>query len=212
MQVYKNSIFTSDFFIGTEFKNASFLDCDFSRLNLSDIHFINCNFYFSENSSGCNFTGTILKNASFWKCNLTMCIFFNADLFGIEIRECCIIGADFRNANFMKKISPRVSFCTAYIIKNDLTHSNFSGVTLERCELWENCWNGTHVMGANFSGSDLSGGDFTNFNWRSADITNCDLRGATLGDLDVRRTNLEGTQMNIEQMTELMVTLGITIS
>ena len=212
MNIYKNCTFTSDFFTGREFENVSFFDCDFSGLNLRDTHFVNCIFFFSEGDSGCNFTGAILKNASFLKCDLTMCIFISADLFGIEIRECCVIGTDFRNAKFMKAISHRFFFCSAYLIKNNFTRANFTGVTLEKCELWENCWNGTLVMGANFSGSDLSGGDFTNFNWRSGDITNCDLRGAILGDLEVRRTNLEGTQMDIEQITELMVALGITIS
>ncbi|EBG5937526.1 pentapeptide repeat-containing protein [Salmonella enterica subsp. enterica] len=107
-----------------------------------------------------------------------MSTFKNVDLFGIKIRDCRAMWCNSRQARFMKKISPRLWICSAFITRSNLSYADFSGATLEECELWENCWSVTIVTGANFSGSDLSGGDFTNFNWRSADVTNCDLRGA----------------------------------
>lgn len=110
-----------------------------------------------------------------------MSIFKNA--FGIEIRDCRAMGCNFHQERFMKKISPRLWLCSAFITKSNLSYADFSGAILDECELWENFWNGTIVTGANFSGSDLSGGDFTSFNWRSADVTNCDLRGLKRANL-----------------------------
>lgn len=209
---YEALKFTFNQFTGEKISGVKFYSCDFSKTDLTETKFINCHFWHPDKQVGCDFSGASLKEASFVNCDLTMSIFKNADLFGVEIRGCRAMGCDFRQARFMKKISPRLWMCSAFITKSNLSYANLSGVILEECELWENLWNGTIVTGANFSGSDLSGGDFTSFNWRSADVTNCNLRGAVTGDLNIRRTNLEGVKIDYEQASSLMADLGITVT
>lgn len=212
MKLYEGEIFAHNQFTGDKVMDMKFYACDFSAADLTDTQFINCHFWHPDKQIGCDFTGAVLKEASFVNCDLTMNTFIKANLFGIEIRDSRAMGCSFSHAIFMNKISPRLWLCSAFITKSNLSYADFSGVILEECELWENCWNGAITTGANFSGSDLSGGDFTNFNWRSADVTNCDLRRSILGELDIRRTNLEGVRIDYEQVAALMEYLGVTVA
>ncbi|NDL61615.1 Qnr family pentapeptide repeat protein [Acerihabitans arboris] len=208
---YRSEKFTHDRFTGAAVENCTFLDCDFSGSDLTETRFIDCQFYDHESQIGCNFSHATLKDASFRTCDLTMNNLRNINALGIEIRECRAQGADFRGASFMNRISSRSWFCSAYIIKNNLSYTNFSKVILEKCELWENRWNGANVLGATFCGSDLSGGEFSSFDWQTANFTQCDLTNSALGELDVRSTNLEGAKLDADQVSELMGRLGIIV-
>ncbi|NIL24833.1 Qnr family pentapeptide repeat protein [Yersinia mollaretii] len=209
--LYRSTKFTPHHFTGSTVENSQFFECDFSGNDLTDTAFINCQFYDQENQVGCNFNRAILKDASFKNCDLTMNNFMNIDALGIEIRDCRAQGADFRGASFMNMITARTWFCSAYITKNNLSYANFSKVVLEKCELWENRWIGTHVLGATFSGSDLSGGEFSSFDWSSANFTHCDLTNSAIGELDIRRNDLEGVKLDSDQVSELMGRLGIIV-
>ncbi|WP_350305015.1 Qnr family pentapeptide repeat protein [Photorhabdus viridis] len=198
-------------FTGEVIENGKFLNCDFSRADLSETQFIGCQFYDQERQMGCNFSYAVLKDASFKSCDLSMANFGNANAFGIEIRECRAQGSDFSGTRFMNMISSRVWFCSAYITKSNLSYANFSKVILEKCELWENRWNGANILGANFSGSDLSGGEFAAFDWRTANFTHCNLTNSMLGELDIRSIDLEGVKIDTYQASELMERLGIVV-
>ncbi|MCT8344252.1 MULTISPECIES: Qnr family pentapeptide repeat protein [Photorhabdus] len=198
-------------FTGKVIENSKFLNCDFSGADLSETQFIGCQFYDQESQMGCNFSHAVLKDASFKSCDLSMVNFRNANALGIEIRECRAQGSDFRGTSFVNMISSRVWFCRAYITKSNLSYANFSKVILEKCELWENRWNGANILGANFSGSDLSGGEFAAFDWRAANFTHCNLTNSMLGELDIRSINLEGVKIDTYQASELMERLGIVV-
>ncbi|CNH68173.1 Qnr family pentapeptide repeat protein [Yersinia pekkanenii] len=209
--LYRSQKFSTNQFTGDTVENCQFIECDFSGNDLTDTQFINCQFYDQENQVGCNFKRATLKDASFKNCDLTMSNFMNINALGIEIRNCKAQGTDFRGASFMNMITARSWFCSAYITNNNLSYANFSKVVLEKCELWENRWVGTHVLGATFSGSDLSGGEFSSFDWSSANFTHCDLTNSAVGELDIRRTDLEGAKLDTYQVSELMGRLGIIV-
>lgn len=84
-------------------------------------------------------------------------------------------------------------------------------MTLEKCELWENRWEGANLSGASFAGSDLSAGQFEGIDWGSANFTDCDLTGSELGDLDLRLVNLRGARLDVQQAALLMQRIGITV-
>ncbi|EHK0248510.1 pentapeptide repeat-containing protein, partial [Salmonella enterica] len=130
MPVYAEQKFTLDQFTGKKISDAKFYACDFSETDLTETQFVNCHFWHPDKQVGCDFSGATLKEACFVNCDLTMSIFKNADLFGIEIRECRAMGCNFRLARFMKKISPRLWLCSAYITKSNLSYADFSGVIL----------------------------------------------------------------------------------
>ncbi|WP_339058382.1 Qnr family pentapeptide repeat protein [Candidatus Regiella endosymbiont of Tuberolachnus salignus] len=209
--IYRSEKFDTDHFTGNVVKNCKFINCDFSGNDLTDTQFWECQFYDQENQIGCNFNCATLKDASFKNCDLMMNNFKFINALGIEIRECRAQGADFRGASFMNKISARTWFCSAYITKSNLNYANFSKVVLEKCELWENSWVDTNVLGAIFSGSDLSGGKFSSFDWRSATFTHCDLTNSAIDELDICSTDLEGVKLDICQVSGIMARLGIIV-
>ena len=209
--VYRNEKFTTQHFTGRTVEKTCFINCDFSGCDLTDSRFVHCQFYDRETEQGCNFSGAILREASFRHCDLTMNNFRSVDALGIEISECRAQGADFRGASFMNMITTKSWFCSAFITKTNLSYANFSKVVLEKCELWENRWVGTHVLGATFSGSDLSGGEFNSFDWRSADFTHCDLTRSVTSELDLRTTELEGVKLDSAQVCFLVERLGIQV-
>ncbi|EHE2557475.1 pentapeptide repeat-containing protein [Escherichia coli] len=104
---------------------------------LYETQFINCHFWHPDKQVGCDFSRTTLKEASFVNCDLTMSIFKSADLFGVEIKGCRAMGCNFRQTRLMKKISPRLWMCSAFITKSNLSYADFSGAILEECELWK---------------------------------------------------------------------------
>ncbi|CDH30849.1 Uncharacterized low-complexity protein [Xenorhabdus bovienii str. Intermedium] len=118
---------------------------------------------------------------------------------------------DFRGASFMNRVSANIQFCSAYITKSNLSYTNFADVILEKCELWENRWHETHILGARFSGSDLSGGEFISFDWNAADFTYCDLTNSILGELDIRKVDLKGVKLESYQVAELLERIGIVV-
>jgi fluoroquinolone resistance protein len=198
-------------FTGEKIENGTFRHCDFSGVDLTGTEFIGCQFYDRESQQGGNFSHATLKDAIFKNCDLTMADFRNASALGIEIRECRAQGADFRGTSFMNMITSRSWFCSAYITKSNLSYANFSKVVLEKCELWENRWNGAQILGATFSGSDLSGGEFSSFDWRAVNVTHCDLTNSELGDLDVRGVDLQGVKLDSYQVAQIMERLGVAI-
>lgn len=208
---YQNETFNRDKFTESVVDNCKFIRCDFSNVDLTDAQFINCQFYDQENQIGCDFNRATLKDASFKNCDLTMSNFRSANALGIEIRECRAQGIDFRGASFMNMITARTWFCRAYITKSNLSYANFSKVILEKCELWENRWDGATILGANFSGSDLSSGEFNSFDWHSANFTYCNLMNSSLGELDLRNVDLEGVKIDACQASGLLERLGIIV-
>lgn len=198
-------------FTGEKIENGTFRHCDFSGVDLTGTEFIGCQFYDRESQQGGNFSRATLKDAIFKNCDLTMADFRNASALGIEIRECRAQGADFRGTSFMNMITSRSWFCSAYITKSNLSYANFSKVVLEKCELWENRWNGAQILGATFSGSDLSGGEFSSFDWQAVNVTHCDLTNSELGDLDVRGVDLQGVKLDSYQVAQIMERLGVAI-
>lgn len=209
--ILRDQKIAADRFTGEKIEHASFINCDFSAADLTDTQFIDVQFYHRDSQLGCNFSRATLKDAGFHGCDLSMSNFSHANLLGIEIRDSMLQGADFRGASFMNFITSKVWFCSAYITKSNLSYANFANVVLEKCELWENRWLGTQVMGAKFSGSDLSGGEFSAFDWRTLDITHCDLTRSSLGELDVRYVDLEGVKLDSNQAAALMERLGILV-
>ncbi|AHG19710.2 fluoroquinolone resistance protein [Chania multitudinisentens RB-25] len=200
-----------DRFRGETITNGKFLNCDFSGADLTDTQFIGCLFYDETTQLGCSFNRAVLKDASFKSCDLSLADFRNTNALGLEIRECKVQGADFRGANFMNMISQHTYFCSAFITKSNLSYANFSKVVLEKCELWENRWNDANVLGATFIGSDLSGGEFNHFDWRAATFNHCNLTGSQLGELDIRQVDLEGVQLDSQQIVGLIDRLGIVL-
>jgi fluoroquinolone resistance protein len=142
---------------------------------------------------------------------LAMCQFTGADCFGIELRKCDLKGANFQRANFANHISHKAYFCSAFITGCNLIYANFERALLEKCELFENRWNGANLFGASFLGSDLSSGEFSSEQWGTFNMEQCDLTHVDLEGLNLRRVSMTGVKICDWQQAQLLEPFGLVV-
>ncbi|MCW8329903.1 Qnr family pentapeptide repeat protein [Photobacterium sp. SDRW27] len=197
---------------GSEFKQCSFYRCNFDRADLTDAEFQDCKFIEHGDIEGCSFEYTKLKNASFKECDLSMAQFVGAQCFGIEFRTCNLKGANFNLTNFCNYITQNTFFCSVYITGCNLAYANFENQRLEKCDLFENRWNGANMYGASLKGSDLSRGEFSEEQWGQFDVEECNLCHVDLTGLDPRNVKLKGVMICDWQQEQLLEPFGLIVS
>ncbi|WP_281223405.1 Qnr family pentapeptide repeat protein [Photobacterium sanguinicancri] len=195
----------------SHYENCQFYRCNFERTDLRDVQFVNCKFIEQGDIEGCHFNYADLRDASFKQCQLAMANFSGANCFGIEFRECDLKGVNFQQASFVNHISHSSYFCSAYITGCNLAYTNFERQCIEKCDLFENRWNGANLLGASFKGSDLSRSEFSEDSWGQFNMENCDLSHTELYGLDPRRVNLHGVKICEWQQAQLLEPLGIIV-
>lgn len=205
-RVFKDSNFSEDDLQYAIFEHCEFYRCDFSHTNLSDASFIGCKFVDpSDNQDDqfnhCRFNYANLTNTSFKQCHLNMAIFIGAKCFGIEMHECNLQGANFGRASFANHITHKIFFCSAFITGCNLAYANLEDALLEKCELFDNRWNGTNLLGCSMKVSDLSGGQFSPSQWGTFRLEACNLS----------RVELEGVMINQWQQEQLLAPLGLIV-
>lgn len=193
------------------YEGCQFYSCDFSRANLRDAQFVDCRFIEQGALNGCHFEYSDLRDASFKRCKIALANFKGVNAFGVEFRECDLKGADFELARFSNQINHQLYFCSAYITGCNLSYANFERLCIEKCDLFENKWNGANLQGASFKGSDLSRGSFSadawaQFHFQESDLCHCDLEG-----LDPRRIDLTGVKICGWQQEQLLEPLGLVV-
>ena len=210
-QTYINQDFSKQELHSAVFEACKFYNCSFEYADLREAQFVDCRFIESGAIEGCSFNHANLRDASFKGCQLAMSQFVSAECFGIEMRDCDLKGANFVRANFTNRISHKAYFCSAYITRCNLSYTNFERAVLEKCELFENRWNGAHLFGVNFKGADLSSGEFSSEQWESANFEECNLAHVDLEGVDVRRVSLFGAKICDWQQEQLLSQLGIIL-
>ncbi|MGF1686415.1 QnrS family quinolone resistance pentapeptide repeat protein [Photobacterium japonica] len=208
---YRNHTFSRQDLSELTFTGCTFIRCDFQRANLRDTTFINCKFIEQGEVEGCHFDSADLRDASFQQCQLAMANFSNANCYGIEFRECDLKGANFFRTSFANQVSNRMYFCSAFITGCNLAYANMERVCLEKCELFENRWIGTNLLGASLKESDLSRGVFSEDVWGQFSMQGANLCHAELDGLDPRKVDMTGVKIAAWQQEQLLETLGIVI-
>jgi len=196
---------------GMRFKHCDFYKCSFNKADLTDAIFIECTFIEQGSVDGCQFDYANLRDASFKQCRLAMSSFIGANCLGIEFRSCDLKGSNFAKASFENQVSRQVYFCSAFITDCNLSYANFSGVRIEKCDLFENRWNGANLQGTSLVGSDLSRSEFSEDAWEQFQMQGCDLTHIELNGLNVRRVKLDGVKICEWQQEQLMEVLGIIV-
>ncbi|WP_295894007.1 Qnr family pentapeptide repeat protein [uncultured Vibrio sp.] len=196
---------------GQTFTRCLFFNCSFDRANLRGSKFVDCRFIEPQALEACSFHYANLRDASFTNCMLTMCQFNGADCFGLELRKCDLKGANFQQSNFINRISNSAFFSSVYITGCNLTYSNFERALLEKCDLFENRWNGANLSGASFKGSDLSRGEFSPEQWGTFGMEQADLTHVELEGLDIRRVSMYGVKICDWQQAQLLEPFGLVV-
>ncbi|NRD75828.1 Qnr family pentapeptide repeat protein [Shewanella sp. VB17] len=215
-RIFKDRNFSEDDLQDAIFEYCEFYRCDFSRADLSDASFIGCKFVDPNPNpecqlNYCRFNYANLTNTSFKQCRLNMALFIGATCFGIEIHECDLQGADFGRASFANHITHKTFFCSAFITACNLAYTNLEDALLEKCELFDNRWNGANLLGCSMKGSDLSGGQFSPSQWGTFELEACNLSRIELEGLDPRNVKLEGVMINQWQQEQLLAPFGLIV-
>ncbi len=191
------------------YEQCDFYECNFNRADLTDAKFNGCRFIEQAGIKGCQFDYANLRDASFKNCQIPLSSFVGANCMGVEFRSCDLKGADFAKALFENQISRQAYFCVAYITSCNLSYANFAGVRLEKCDLFENKWIGANLQGASLKGSDLSRSEFSEDVWEQFQMQDCDLTHTELNGLNVRRVKIDGVKICRWQQEQLLENLGL---
>ncbi|EGA69488.1 hypothetical protein VISI1226_09919 [Vibrio sinaloensis DSM 21326] len=213
---HNNETFIAHDFSNMDLQQVTFQDCQFylcrfDRADLRDAKFVRCSFIEPRSLEGCSFQHANLKDVSFLDCNLAMSQFVGADCFGAEFRQCDLKGANFQRANFVNRINHKSYFCSIFITGCNLTYSNFERALMEKCDLFENRWNGANLFGVSFLGADLSRGEFSSEQWQSANFEQADLTHVDLEGVDLRKTSLYGAKICDWQQQQLLESFGLIL-
>ena len=172
-------------------------DCDLSGLdlrglNLSEGHFVNCDFSGADLEDA-HFVGSDLFSACFDKANLTRTNFSRSDMRGArfdgaELDSATLDGADLgrgvvfrhgaREGSFSESIS---SFRNANLRGTNLAEAKLSGVNFEGAAL-----HGVNMQGADLRGANFSGAKLVNVALQNANLMDADLRAAIMDEATAR--------------------------
>lgn len=167
-------------FIGSELLEVTFLESEFTSLNLNNMTSSKSNFYKSifvnANLEESKFIDSSFKEASFNSANLQNANLHDSDFFGAHFEGANLKGANLKGANFK-----RANLRGADLRGTDLTTTDFDNADLTGAKI-----SGTYFIGADITGIDLEGSEFKN-----ADFPYARIHGIEWED-SVRKEILDG--------------------
>jgi fluoroquinolone resistance protein len=130
-----------------EYENCTFLQCNFSNTDLSNIFFIECKFI------NCNLSLATLNNTAFREIDFTDC-----KLLGLHFENCneFLFSVGFTNCNlnlcsFYQRKMKKSLFRNASFHEVDFTETDISGSVFESCDLSGAVFSNTNLEKADFS-------------------------------------------------------------
>ncbi|MGO1460736.1 MAG: pentapeptide repeat-containing protein [Marinobacter sp.] len=171
---------------GVEFEECQFLDCDFSGVKFQNCNFVNCEFV---------------------RCNLSLVNLFNTRLFGINFRECKLIGIDWTQATWpIYHVDFELRF--EHCILND---SSFFGLTLNELTLDECKLHDVDFREGNFNKSAMNYSDFTHSVFMRTSLQSVDFCDSTNYAINVLENNVECAKFSRFEALNLLECLGIEL-
>jgi uncharacterized protein YjbI with pentapeptide repeats len=129
-----------------EYENCSFISCDFSNTDLSDINFLECEF------RDCNLSLARLTRTSFRKAK-----FINCKLLGLHFDDCnnLIITFEFEGctldlSSFYKLKLKNTRFKNSKINDADFTETDLRNSSFDNCDLQKTVFENTNLEGVDF--------------------------------------------------------------
>ena len=162
----ENASFTFTAAIGTNFRGAALVRCDFGESNMD-----NANFY-----------GAKLVHSNFSDSSLNYCDFHGADVKVASLHRSRIRGGNFKGTDLVE-----AELTGAY-----LEDCNFYGANLHKTDLNGVDASSANFHGANLSHANLAGSDFREANFYGADLTHSNLSGSDFTGANMARADLRG--------------------
>ena len=181
-QRFENHIFTPGNWQVGEYESCTFLNCDFSQIDLAEHKFMECEFV----------------NCDLSNVNIQKCAFQE-----IEFTDCKMLGLQFDTCNpFAFEIR-----CTRCM----LNHSNFYQVKLLRAEFKECSMQEVDFSEADLKEATLTGCDLHNAQFDNSNLENAYLRNSYNFHIDPERNTIRGATFSRNSIEGLLHKFGISI-
>lgn len=145
-KTFKKTDFTKTAFLIGEYEKCSFINCNFSSTDLSNIHFTDCRF------KDCNFSVTRLYHTSFRDVK-----FIDCKLLGVSFDDCddFLFSVGFENcllnlSSFYKRKMKKTVFKNCSLRETDLAAADLSGSVFDNCDLQDALFDDTNLEKADF--------------------------------------------------------------
>lgn len=172
------------------FENRDFADTRPFSDELHDCEFVDCNF------SKADLSGLLLEDCSFQDCDLSMAALADSRLIDVTFADCKLLGVDFstcsdfgfsvafrdcnlRYASFADKEMPGTTFADSTLAQVDFNNTDLGEADLSNCRLDEALFSNTTLTGA-------------------------DLRGATNLTLDPEINRIQEAKLNLDALPGLL--------
>ena len=132
-----------------EYDTCTFVNCNLSSIQLSNIVFVECFFI------DCNLSLSAIKNTSFKDVN-----FENCKLLGLQFNECnsfllnfTFTGCILNLTSFFKLNIPKTIFTNCKLEESDFVEANLANSIFDNCDLTKATFENTNLEKVNFSTS-----------------------------------------------------------
>jgi fluoroquinolone resistance protein len=135
-----------------------------------------------------------------------------ADLYGVRLEDCNLLGAVFARCSFGRTFGRKVERISAALVGCNLELADLSGARLPGCELARSRLREADLSGADLSGADLTGADLFQAIVDEARLDGADLRGAEVSGLDLRRlASYRDLKIAPDQQFRLLDAMGVDV-
>lgn len=165
-----------------EYNNCSFIDCDFSNADVSNISFLECEFI------DCNFSNANIKHTTFNN---------------VQFNNCKLLGLHFHDCNDFL-LSFTFNSCSLNLAS--FTNLNIKDTPFLNCNLQQVDFTKTNISKAIFTDCDLKNAVFENTNLEKAD-----LRSAINYSINPEINTINQAKFSKEQIFGLLNTYNIII-
>lgn len=181
--------------------SQTFLEIDFTNLNLAGVLFENC-----------TFTRCLFKETSFAKTHFVDCLFTSSDLSNLDLTEgkmreisfvsCKLFGLQWTQLN--KLVNPSFKECK-------LDYANFLGLKLKKTVFYKCSLREVDFSEADLSECDFRESDFLNARFQNTTLIKSDFRSAINYLIDPVGNKVKGAYFSLPEAQGLLYGLGVII-
>jgi len=128
---FENKDFTSESIELGEYEDCSFVNCNFSQVDLSNFMFINCIFT-GSNLSLVKLINTVVREVVFKECKMIGLFFDTVNPFGFL---CSFDHCNLSSSSFYKVSMKNSQFSNSTLVDVDFTECDLNGSVLQNCDL-----------------------------------------------------------------------------
>ena len=202
--IFENVNFASSQFKELEVYNCQFLGCRFTHAQFNEALLDSCIFYDGKKDQGTDFSYAQLKFSKFLSCDLSQAKFKQANLCGIQIKNCKALAVDFEYAQFANQVSSKVSIAQADITESVLRFSRFVRVNLAGCDLSSNDFSEADFAYSNLSEANLTHCLLDNASFTHGSLESAELQESSIINLDLKGCTLKNLKLSPDQCIEFL--------